>query len=638
MAKAQILIVEDDWIVAEDIQTSLKKLGFSVSAIVPSGEEALKNAKEDNPDLVLMDIVLEGEMNGTKAAEHIRKQYNIPVVYLTAYADEILLERAKVTEPYGYIIKPFEDRELNIAIEIALYKHKMEKKLKESEEWLSVTLRSIGDAVISTDTKGYVTFMNPVAESLTGWSQDEAIGKPLNQVFLIINEKTRERCDNPVEQVMATGVVQGLANDTILISKDGEEYVISDSGAPIVDSDEKIIGVILVFRDVTEKITLQKQIIQSQKMESIGTMAGGIAHDFNNILYIIIGNTKLALNDVPEWNPAHFNLEEIKTASLRAKNVVRQLLSFIRKTEIKRRPLNIIPVIKDSLKFLRSTISLNIDIRQNIQDTADTVLADPTQIHQIMMNLCTNASQAMEEDGGILDIGIQNIVLDENSASLLDPELIQGNYVNVTVSDTGHGIAPEIIERIFDPYFTTREVGKGSGLGLSVVHGIVKSHKGAISVDSKLGKGTTFSVFFPVTKEKVVTESNTVEELPTGNERILFVDDEKSIVNMAKQILERLGYRVETKMNPVDALELFRSNPDQFDLVITDMAMPKMIGAKLVKEILNIRSEMPIILCTGFSEKVSEENAKELCIKAFALKPLVITDFAVTVRKVLDEA
>jgi len=511
-----------------------------------------------------------------------------------------------------------------------------EKELAAERERLAVTLCSIGDGVIVSDMEEKVVLINKIAEELTGWTQDEGVGQPVNKVFQIINENTREPCENPVEKVMETGLIHGLANHTALIAKDGTEYPIADSGAPIRDKEGHIIGVVLVFRDVTEKLKLDAQLTRAQKMEAVGTLTGGIAHDFNNILGIIIGNTELALDDVPEWNPAHYNLEEIKNASLRAKYVVRQLLSFIRKTEVKRQPLNIIPVIKDSLKFLRSTITANIDIRQNIQDTDDTVVADPIQIHQIMINLCTNAFHAVDEAGGILDIGIQNVVLDEDSAYLIDPELKQGNYVKMTVSDTGSGIAPEIVERIFDPYFTTKEVGKGSGLGLSVVYGIVKFHGGSITVESELGKGTTFSVFFPVTEEKIVTKSKIVEELSTGDERILFIDDEKSIVKVIKKILERLGYKVETKMNPVDALELFRSNPDHFDLVITDMAMPQMTGDKLVREILNIRSEMPIIICTGFSEKVSEDNAKELGIKAFAMKPLVIQDFAMTVRQVLD--
>jgi len=520
-------------------------------------------------------------------------------------------------------------------------------KLIRTEECYRYLVQNSPDIIYMLDGQGNFKFISNTAERVLGFQIEQLIGEhyttliyddDLEKAKWSFNERrTGDRAASQMELRLKVCDENGQFKE----SKVGHLTIELKSNGiydePIKKEDKKFIGTHGVIRDINDRKQLESQLKQAHKMEAIGTLTGGIAHEFNNILGIILGNTELALDEVPEWDSAHSNLEEIKTAGLRAKNVVRQLLSFICKTDIKRQPISIITVIKDALKFLRSSITANIDIRQNIQDTADKVLADPTQINQIMINLCTNASHAMEETGGMLDIGIQNVLLDEDSVALIDPELTRGNYVKVTVSDTGHGIAPEIIERIFDPYFTTKDVGIGSGLGLSVVHGIVKIHRGAITVDSELGKGTTFSVFFPVTEEEVVTESKTIKELPTGNENILFVDDEESIVLIVRQILERLGYQVEVKMNPVEALELFRSHPDQFDLVITDMAMPQMTGDKLVKEILNIRSEMPIILCTGFSEKVTEENAKALGIKAFAMKPMTLRDLAVMVRKVLDE-
>ena len=392
-----------------------------------------------------------------------------------------------------------------------------------------------------------------------------------------------------------------------------------------------------IATDITEITKMEEELRQAQKMESIGTLTGGLAHDFNNILGIIIGNTELALGDVPDWNPVHSNLEEIKTASLRATNIVKQLLSFSRKTDQKLQPVEIALVIKDAMKFLRSTIPTTVNIQQDIQASDETILADPTQINQIMMNLCINASQAMEQTGGNLKISMEEVILDDNSASDY-PDLRSGKHIKVTVSDTGPGIVPEIIDRIFDPYFTTKEVGKGSGMGLAVVHGIVKNYNGAISVDSKPGKGTTFSILLPVTSEKPVMEVKTPEEIPHGNESILFIDDEEPIVNMTQQMLERLGYKVETKMIPVEALEKFQSKPDQFDLVITDMTMPKMTGVMLSEKILEIRPDMPIIICTGHSSLIDEEKAKQLGIAAYVMKPIVLTKIAKTIRKVLDEA
>jgi PAS domain S-box-containing protein len=397
-----------------------------------------------------------------------------------------------------------------------------------------------------------------------------------------------------------------------------------------------------VFTDITDKKLaeeererLEEQLRQSHKMEAIGTLAGGIAHDFNNMLGIILGNTELAIDDVPEWNPARLNLKEIKIASFRAKDVVRQLLSFARKTDQKRKPVKINPIITDVLKLLRSSIPTSIEIRSNIPKESQIIFADPTQINQIMINLCTNAAQAMEEDGGILEISLDSMSLDESTAQ--PNPLSLGQYVKLTVNDTGHGIAPEIKDRIFDPYFTTREFGKGSGMGLAMVHGIVMNHDGAITVESEVGKGTTFNIFFPIVRREPVPEITIDEDLPTGKERILFVDDEESIVKMGRQRLERLGYKVESTTSPIEALELFRSKPDQFDLVITDLTMPKMTGDKLVKEILNIRSEMPIILCTGFSEKINGEKAKEIGAFGYIEKPVDKRDLAVAVRRVLDK-
>jgi PAS domain S-box-containing protein len=635
MAKAKIMIVEDDRIVAEDIQESLKKLGYAVSAIVSFGKEAIKRAKEDNPDLVLMDIVLSGEMNGTEAADLIRSQFNIPIVYLTAYADEQVMERAKITEPYGYIIKPFEDRELKIAIEIALYKHKMEKKLKESEAWFSTTLKSIGDAVISTDTKGYVTFMNPVAESLTGWSQDEAIKRPLNQVFDIINDMTRERCDNPVEKVIATGVVEGLANGTILISKDGKERVISDSGAPIFGSDKKIIGVILIFRDVTEKIKLQKQIIQSQKMEALGTLSGGIAHDFNNILSAIMGYTELTLDSVEQDSQLYTNLQEVFHAGNRAKDLVKQILTFSRQTEQELKPVQVDIIVNEALKLLRSSLPTTIEMRRNIQSKA-LIMADSTQIHQIIMNLCTNAEHAMRESGGVLKVELEDVELDEDFTASY-PNMKPGAYINLTVGDTGHGMSPDVLERIFDPFFTTKETGDGTGMGLSVVHGIIGSYGGMITEYSEPGQGSTFKVYLPIIERNKEPCAESEESMPTGSECILFVDDEPTLANLGKQTLESLGYDVEIRTGSIEALELFKNQPDGFDLVIADMTMPNMTGEDLAQELMRIKPNIPIILCTGFSAKIDDQKANAMGIRAFVLKPIVKQAIATTVRKVLDE-
>ena len=498
-----------------------------------------------------------------------------------------------------------------------------EEALGESEVKYRSMMAAMYDATYICSPDFRVEYMNPAMIKRTG---RDATGESCYKMINGLEEKCPWCVHDKIQQ--------GEYIITEIISpKDGLTYNVAHSPIHHVDGS---ISKLAIYRDITEMKNMAQKLQRAQKMESIGTLTGGIAHDFNNILSIIIGNTELALDDVPEWNPVHFNLEEIKTAGLRAKDIVRRLLSFTRKTDEKLKPIEIVPVIKDALKFLRSTIPTTIDIHQDIQATDETILADPTQINQVMMNLCVNASQAMEQTGGSLTIRVENTVLDQGSVRKYS-DLSMGDYVKVTVSDTGPGIDPKHMDRIFDPYFTTREVGKGPGMGLAVVQGIVKNHNGAISVDSKPGKGTTFRMLFPLAEGKAAVETETTQEMPTGNETILFVDDEISIVNIVRKMLERLGYKVETAMTPQDALERFRPNPDHFDLVITDMTMPQMTGVMLAEGLMQIRPDIPVIICTGYSSLIDEEKAKDLGIAAYVMKPIIMTEIAKIIRAVLDK-
>ena len=311
-------------------------------------------------------------------------------------------------------------------------------------------------------------------------------------------------------------------------------------------------------------------------------------------------------------------------------------MSFARKSVTEKKPVKISPIIQDSLKLLRASIPTTIEIRQNFSCESDTVVADPTQINQVFMNLCTNAAHAMAEEGGVLEVGLEAITLDEEKV-IQYKDLSPGNYVKLSVSDTGPGIDPGIIDRIFDPYFTTKGVGEGTGMGLSVAQGIIENHDGAITVKSEPGKGTVFEVFLPCVDAEAEPEPEEKSALPGGNERILFVDDEESLVKTGKRMLERLGYDTFTVTSPVEALDVFSRGPDQFDLVITDMTMPEMTGEKLTRELMKIRPHIPIILSTGFSAQMDEEKATQMGIRAFIMKPLVMRDLANTVRKLFDK-
>ncbi len=494
--------------------------------------------------------------------------------------------------------------------------------LRESEEKYRSMMETMTDQTYISSHDFRIEYMNPAMVANVG---RDATGEICHRAIYNMDEICPWCVFDRVQQ-------KEHVKSEVIDPKDNSYYSVINS--PISHADGRV-SRLTILRDITEIKNIEENLRQAQKMESIGTLTGGIAHDFNNILGIILGNTELALEDVPEWNPAHSNLGKIKKASLRATAIVRQLLNFSRITDQKLQSVEIVPVIKDALKFLRSTIPSTIDIHLNIQVRDETILADPTQINQIMMNLCINASHAMEQTGGNLSITVEKVSLDDISANNC-PDLKKGKHIKIVVGDTGPGIAPEIIDRIFDPYFTTKGVGTGSGMGLSVVHGIVKNHGGAIIVDSEPGKGTSFSIFFPIVTEKPEKEFKIKGELPGGNEAILFVDDEESITDVIQKILERIGYRVESKLDPEEALELFKSKPEYFDLVITDMTMPQMTGAKLSEKLIEIRSDIPIIICSGHSSLMDEEKSRQLGIAAYVMKPVSMSEIAKTIRKVLD--
>ena len=383
-----------------------------------------------------------------------------------------------------------------------------------------------------------------------------------------------------------------------------------------------------------EKKKLEKQLRQAQKMEAVGTLAGGIAHDFNNILSAVIGFTEMALEDAVPDSFLRRNMEQVLQAGMRAKHLVQQILAFSRQSDQELRPVQLKKIIVEACELLRASLPSTIAIRTRYQTNAFT-MSDPTQMHQVLMNLCTNAGHAMRARGGTLAI-----MLDE--ADDLDrwrtqhPELTAEAYLRLTISDTGHGIPEQLIDRIFDPFFTTKEHTEGTGMGLAVAHGIVKSHKGVIAVESQPEAGTTFTILLPQIVTPEAGRRQTGGHLKAGSESILFVDDEAMLVDLSTQLLKRLGYSVTACTSSPEALEQFQAAPDKFDLVITDMTMPQMTGKELAAEMLKIRPELPIILCTGFSEIITEDAAKQAGIQAFIMKPIIMKELADTIRKILD--
>ena len=523
-------------------------------------------------------------------------------------------------------------------LDITKRKHS-EAALIEEKEFTETILNSQQDTFFLFEiASGRAIRWNRAFNLITGYTDEEIAGMLVPKAYC--SPEDLSRAASFTEKVLKKGIGR-IALD--LICKDGRTIPTEYNISVVKDNDGNPKYFISIGRDMTErkqaekeKERLEAQLQQALKMEAVGTLSGGIAHDFNNILGIIMGNTEMAFDDVPDGNPSRQNLEEIKIACLRAKEVVRQLLSFSRKTEHLRKPIQVNDIVTESMKLLRASIPSSIDIDLNIPEKSETILADATQIHQVLINLCTNAAHAMEEKGGVLKIDVTNRLVDKENVSDFG-ELTLGRVVQITVCDTGHGMPPEVREKMFDPYYTTKSIGKGTGMGLAVVHGIVKSHNGGISVHSEPGKGTTVRVLFPLIDASAVTEDPLPQALATGTEKILLIDDEIALVKMQSRILKRLGYQVKTQTDPEQALELFRQNPSGFDLVITDMTMPHLTGEQLAREIFKMTPNLPIILCTGYSEKISNKTtALASGIRRYIEKPLNMREFARTIREVLD--
>jgi PAS domain S-box-containing protein len=520
--------------------------------------------------------------------------------------------------------------------------HRSWQAQRESEERFREFAQIAADWFWETDLQQVFTYVSLPSAASRRWDpgvilwqhrRDQIIGDAEGKVVALIQDyMDREASfDNVVYQVLG---------------RDGQPLYMAVAGKPMRDASGVVVGYRGVARDITERLYTQAQLRRAKqeeqlrhvhKMEAIGTLAGGIAHDFNNILTAILGYAELTLHEISHNTKAWRNLQRVLTAGKRAKQLVQQILMFSRKKDQERKPLHLHLVIKEALKLLRASLPSTITMYQDISEHTGAVLADATQMHQVLMNLCANAEYAMRQTGGILKVRLDTTDVDE-AFTVQHPPLHPGPHVRLAVQDTGSGIAPEILERIFEPFFTTKDVGQGTGMGLAVVHGIINSHNGAITVESALGKGTTFEIYLPQVNTMAVDESYAEEEvIPNGKGSILFVDDEDMLVTWSQETLERLGYDVVIRTDSIQALETFRMAPQGFDLVITDQTMPYLTGEGLTRELRDIRPDIPIILCTGFSHVIDAEKAKAQGINAFLMKPFTARDLGLTIHRVLTQ-
>ncbi len=506
------------------------------------------------------------------------------------------------------------------------------RRLAEEERLrLAAAVEQAYESVLITEPQGIIRYLNPAFESIHGCDRQEILGKKYEEVLR--NGPEDEGIENNIRDSVRRG--EKWAGH-VTKRKDGKVIELEMTISPLRDQTGKIINYLFVERDVTEEAKLQLQIHQVQKLEALGTLAGGIAHDFNNLLMSMVINTDLALMDAPMGTPMRSCLEQILKAANIGQSLVKQIVAFSRPAQQQRYPMTVSSIVQEALKLIRASIPTTIEIRQNLEAQTSMAMVNPGQVHQVLVNLCSNAAYAMRGRDGLLEVSLVDVEVDAALAAL-HPDLDPGTYIQLTVKDTGQGIDPTILERIFEPFFTTKGRGEGSGMGLAVVHGIVKGLGGAITVSSVPGQGSTFNIFFPRVQADAVLETFSSILQPGKNERVLLVDDDQPILRSLQSALERLDYRVTAASDSQEAWEIFRSQPDAFDLVITDQIMPRMTGMQLAEKLLGLRKDIPIILITGFSEGLSEDAVKGLGVREFLLKPTNTQTLSEAMRRVLDQ-
>ena len=643
---ARLLIVEDEGLVAIDLQSRLERLGYTVTDIADTGARAISLALDQLPDLILMDIHLAEGSDGIAAALEINEMLGAPVVFLTAYADIATLNRAGAAAPYGYIVKPFDERSLAATVQMALARRDAEMKVRQMERWLATTLGSIGDAVVSVDGAGRVNYFNHEAERLTGWSRAQALGLDYREVLIFIHEDHGMPLPvHPVAEALESGLIIHLAPQSEIITMSGVKIPVDDSAAPTRDEVGRINGVIMVLRDrsqqkrdAEDRRKIEQKMQEAQRLESLGVLAGGIAHDFNNLLGAMVLNAEMVGLAMPHTAPEQENLNDILLAGNRAAELCQQMLAYAGKGKYQEAHFDLTLMVEDTVTLLRLVISKNAKLRPSLDRALPPSKGDTSQIRQVIMNLVINASDALGEAAGDIAIETRRITADRAllGAAVVGKDVPEDDYVMMEVRDTGCGMSEETRARIFDPFFTTKFTGRG--LGLAAVLGIVRSHHGALLVDSAMDEGTIFRVLFPIAEGEVATASpaNEAADRWKSHGTILVVDDEAPIRTAAADVLEEFGFTVQTATDGAAALEMLARSRPEIRLMLTDLTMPRMNGFDLARETARLYPDLPVLVMSGFSADAAAERFAQVPIRGFLQKPFTMQMLAKAVRGILE--
>ncbi|HEY2343126.1 MAG TPA: response regulator [Chthoniobacteraceae bacterium] len=627
--KTRLFVVEDESLVAEDLRERLGRMGYEVCYVTDSGEDALLRSIDLLPDLILLDIRLRGGMDGIAVAERLRKMSRIPVVFLTAHADRATLERAGRTEPFGYVLKPFVEEELEAAIQIALYRHRAEERYRKMERWLSTTLQSIGDGVIAVDAHRRVTFINAVAERLLGRTGNNAVGLPFEEVFPLEKEGLGPVAAPVLPMALEDGLSVNFDGNFAVRTTRGGLALLDGSIAPIRDDDETITGAIIVFRDCTaqrraavERRRMELRMQEAQRLECLGVLAGGIAHDFKNYLTAISGNVSLCSSLLPANSPYIPYLKDAEEAAIRAGQLCAQMQAYAGSDKIDVAVFDFSAFVDECVQLLQIGISKRTQLLLELAPDLPTIEADRNQIQQIIMNLVINAAEALEDRPGTIRIRTERFNADAEffARSQLGHDLPPGEYLMLSVSDSGPGMNASTMSRVFDPFFTTK--GKGRGLGLAVVLGIVRGHRGALLLESTPDEGTTFRVLLaPSQKKRAPFAKKLVSQEWRGSGRVLLVDDEVSIRSAVTALLKAHGFEVITAARAEEGLRILAAQRSAVVAVMTDITLPGTSGMEIYEEARRNDQKLPILLISGYMRDLANERFRFDPHAAFLAKP-----------------